>query len=165
VVNPTIDLTYNPSATGVVGGIPTDTLAAKIQSDLKDVGITVNLVGQPVAVTFPKMQAGHIAMMLWAAPADYPDPLGFISRVPPGIQAKWQNWVVGVDPTVDRLVTTALAAVTPADRAAAFQAVVKATNDVARTIYIMQIGRAMVSARAVHATINPYYYVDLGSVT
>ena len=165
VANPTVDLGYYTDR--VLDGLPIAPVAAKIQSDLKEVGITVNLVGQPIAVLLPKLKAGKFPMWIRGASSDFPDPSDFLNRIPGpgGVLAKWQNWVSGTNPSVDALVATATTATATGQRDSIYKSLVKATNDTAYTLYPVQLGRNLVCAKSVNATLNPFDYVDLGLVT
>ena len=73
--------------------------------------------------------------------------------------------VAGMDPSIDALTATALAAASSADRNAAFQTLERAMNAKAYWNFLLQPGRTLVTAKSVHATVNPFDYVDLGSVS
>lgn len=55
-------------------GVPADTYAAKIQSDLARVGIKLTLRGEPSATVFPEYKAGKLPLVLWFFGEFYPDP-------------------------------------------------------------------------------------------
>jgi peptide/nickel transport system substrate-binding protein len=55
-------------------GVPADTLAAKIQSDLAKVGIQITLRGEPSATVFPQYKSGQLPFVLWFFGPTYPDP-------------------------------------------------------------------------------------------
>ena len=63
ITNPTIQLDYTISSTGL-----NDSLAAKIKANLADVGITVNLNGQPSSIATPNYRGGkyHLGLAGWA---------------------------------------------------------------------------------------------------
>ncbi len=165
VANPTVVLRYYSNQ--VNDGLSYATFAQKIQSDLKEVGITVSIDAAPMAVLGGTLRAGLVQMYLHTSPSNYPDPADSLSVVPgpTGYLAKWQNWLIGMDPTLDSLVATASLATTPADRGPALQAVVKEANATHYSIYFVQVGRSMISAKSVHATLNPFDFVDLGLVS
>src|SRR5487761_364929 len=163
--NPTITLEYATDSS--LDGLTFAPFATKIQSDLKEVGITVNLKGEPHAIGDARFAAGKIQLYLAFNNADYPDVADFTNfdLVVPGGDAESDHWVQGMDPAIDAMTTTALAATTPTDRSAAYQALERAMNDKAYFDFILQPGRNLIEAKSVHATVNPFTYVDLGSVT
>lgn len=164
VSNPTVEMDY--STDGSVDGLSPALLAAKIQSDLKEVGITVNLVANTVAVTFQtKIANGKAQIWFTSNQADYPDPSDFTVWAPGGFLGSILNWKTGFDPSLDTLVTSASSAVLTADRNTAYQALGKAMNDTAYLIDAVQPGKGMVVAKSVNAIVNPFNSVDLGSVS
>jgi peptide/nickel transport system substrate-binding protein len=163
VSNPTIELDYTTDQN--LDGLPVAPFAEKIQSDLKDVGITVNLVASPIAVLLPKIQAGKVQMWLVPNPADYPDPADFLPLVPGGYWAGWFGWTTGQNPSVDALVTNAVSATSVGARGTAYQALAKASNQENHLLYMVQGGRTIVAAQSISATLNPFDYVDLGTVS
>ena len=164
VSNPTVELDY--STDGSVDGLSPALLAAKIQSDLKQIGITVNLVANTVAVTFQtKIATGKAQIWFTSNQADYPDPSDFLIWAPGGFLGSILHWKTGFDPSLDTLVTSASSAVAIADRNSAYQALGKAMNVTAYLIDIVQPGKGMVVAKSVNAIVNPFNSVDLGSVS
>ena len=163
--NPTITLAYATDAT--VDGLSIAPFAIKVQSDLKEVGITANLAGAPKAVLDAKFLAGQVQVEIATNNADYPDPADFTSFdvVGGGGDTQSDHWVPGMDPAIDALTATALSATTAADRGSAYQALEKAMNDKAYFDFILQPGRTLIAGKSVHATGNPFTYVDFGSVT
>jgi len=67
-----IDMYYQSD--GAVLGVPEDSTAAKIASDLARVGIKVTLRGEPSATVFPKYRARQLPMVYWNFGPSYPDP-------------------------------------------------------------------------------------------
>ena len=163
--NPTITLEYATDSS--LDGLTFAPFATKIQSDLKEVGITVNLQGEPHAISDARFAAGKIQVYLAFNNADYPDVADFTNfdLVVPGGDAESDHWVQGMDPAIDALTAAALGATQAADRGAAYQALERAMNDKAYFDFILQPGRNLIGAKSVHATVNPFTYVDLGSVT
>jgi peptide/nickel transport system substrate-binding protein len=66
------DLYYQSDA--AVLGVPEDSIAAKIASDLGRVGIKITLRGEPSATVFPKYRARQLPMVYWNFGPSYPDP-------------------------------------------------------------------------------------------
>ena len=147
-------------------GLSMTPFATKIQSDLKEVGITVNLRGEPNSVLDDRWTSGKIQLYLSANSADYPDAADFTGfQTIGGSDTTAGGWVAGMDPTIDALTATALSATSSADRNAAFQALERAMNAKAYWNFLLQPGRTLVTAKSVHATVNTFDYVDLGLVS
>jgi peptide/nickel transport system substrate-binding protein len=160
VANPSVDLIWMPDYTA--DGLSQQTIATKVQSDLKEVGINVTLVSEEQLVENAKMQAGLIPMVLITFPADYPDPSDYLPEgEPTGYVMTWFNWKTGVNPNIDTLATAAEHAITPADRNSAYQALDRADNAQEGVIPLMQPGRAIVTVKSVHYVPNPFLIVDL----
>ena len=151
----------------VFDGLSMTPFVTKIQSDLKQVGITVNLVAEPQAVYDARSSAGKVQMFVYSNSADYPDATDFIGfyLVGSGSDTTYDHWLPGMDPAIDTLTTAALNAITAADRGAAYQALEQAMNDKAYFDWILQPGKTVVTAKSVHAAENPFTYVDFGLIT
>ena len=167
VANPTVELDFPTDYS--LDGLLAAPFATKIQSDLKEVGITVNLVGQPLAVLEAKFEAGKLGMRIEPNTADYPDPTDFtgaftIQPRDAGADTGFMGLYTGMYPIIDALTTQATSA-TGADRGPAFQALEKAMNDLGYWTWTLQPSRTLVTAKSVHVTLNPFDFVDLGSVT
>ena len=163
VTNPTITLEYPTDF--IVDGVQPGPIVAKIQSDLKEVGINVVLSGKPSAVDISEAIASKYAMWFCPNSADYPDPSDFLLSAPGGLVASAFGNRTGVNPQLDSLVTAAQSAVQPADRKTAYQALATAINGLEYTTMLFQPSRVLVTAKSVNATINPFTYLDFGSIT
>ena len=163
VANPTITLEYPTDF--IVDGVQPATVVTKIQSDLKEVGITVKLSGKPSAVDISEAVHGKYAMWFCPNSADYPDPSDFGISVPGGLVASGFGNTTGVNPDLDALVTAAQSAIQPSDRETAYQALARAINAKGYTTMLFQPSRVLVTAKSVQATINPFTYIDFASIT
>ena len=96
-----IDLEYWDST---YQGVNIGTTAQKIQSDLKAVGITVNLKGEEINVALANYRAGKSGMALWFWGPDYIDPLDYVEFLPEGLVGKRANWTnANSDATIQKL--------------------------------------------------------------
>ncbi len=84
-----IDLEY-PDFT--YQGVNIGTTAQKIQADLKEIGITVNLKPGEVQVALANYRAGKSPAALWFWGPDFIDPQDYIEFLPDGIVGKRTNW-------------------------------------------------------------------------
>ena len=78
--HPTVTMSY-PSDLSV-NGISFGDLAARVQQDLAQVGITVKLQGQSIQVALDSYRAGTEQMGLWYWGPDYPDPSDYLNFMP-----------------------------------------------------------------------------------
>jgi len=118
LTNPTVTLSYpsdNPE------GIDMVTLATKVQADLQEVGITVQLDGSPIAVLAGPYHAGKTAFILFEDAIDFPDPVMVLDFGPDAHFGARMHWHIGQNPTTDALVTAATSAVDPQQRATAYR--------------------------------------------
>lgn len=163
--NPSFTLEYPTDVS--LDGRALAPFAAKVQSDLKDIGITVTLQGEPQAIWGARFQAGKVQARIGYNNGDYPDPGAFvaINAVVPGSDTTQDNWNPGMDTALDALTTAALAATTPTTRDAAYQALVTAMDAKGYFDFILQPARTLVTATSVHTNVNPFTTVDFGSVT
>jgi peptide/nickel transport system substrate-binding protein len=163
--NPTFTLEYPTDVS--LDGRALAPFATKVQNDLKGIGITVNLLGEPQAIWGARFQAGKVQARMGYNNGDYPDPGAFvpINAVVQGSDTTQDNWNPGMDPALDALTNAALAATTPTARDAAFQALENAMNAKGYFDFILQPARTLVVAKSVNAIVNPFTTVDFGSVT
>jgi peptide/nickel transport system substrate-binding protein len=114
-------LTY-PSWT--YAGVNWDTNAQKIQADLAEVGITVNLNPQDVSVAIEEYRAGQQAFGYWFWHPDYIDPgnhLVFLPDLTLGNRANWTS--ENADPAIIELRDQALVETDPEARIELFHAI------------------------------------------
>ncbi|MFN8419206.1 MAG: ABC transporter substrate-binding protein [Anaerolineae bacterium] len=87
----TIDLNYWDTT---YSGVNMNILAQKIQSDLKEIGINVNLGGGTIEVKLAGYRDGTDQMGLWWWGPDFIDPINYAEFLPEmkvGLRAKWTN--------------------------------------------------------------------------
>ncbi len=85
----TIDLEYPDfNYIGTEFGI----VAQKVQADLAEVGITVNLVPQEFQVSLEAYRAGRQGFSLWLWNPDYYDTLDYVEFLPNGVVGNRANW-------------------------------------------------------------------------
>lgn len=94
--NPTVKLEYPSDFT--LNGLQFGTIAQRIQSQLKDVGINVKLTPGPLATTLENWRAGKEELGLWTTTPDYPAPYTYLDFCPGHLQSLRVNWKAGADP-------------------------------------------------------------------
>ncbi|WP_166790365.1 ABC transporter substrate-binding protein [Cryobacterium tagatosivorans] len=75
----TFDLYYEANATVRGLGIPVSTIAEKIQADLAEVGVTLNIVAQDITTLFTAYRAGQVPALMWYYGSTVPDPDQIVS--------------------------------------------------------------------------------------
>ncbi|MFI6290623.1 ABC transporter substrate-binding protein [Nonomuraea sp. NPDC050790] len=89
--NPSVKLEYPSELT--VNGLSFQPLAERIQANLKEVGITIELAPAPVATALDNYRNGKEEMGLWYWGPDYPDPSDYLAFLPGktvGLRAGWK---------------------------------------------------------------------------
>ncbi|WP_157252218.1 ABC transporter substrate-binding protein [Nonomuraea typhae] len=89
--NPSVKLEYPSELT--VNGLSFQPLAERIQANLKEVGITVELAPAPVTTALDNYRKGKEEMGLWYWGPDYPDPSDYLAFLPGktvGLRAGWK---------------------------------------------------------------------------
>jgi peptide/nickel transport system substrate-binding protein len=160
----TIKLTY-PSDFAL-DGIAFSTLAQKVQTQLQAVGIKVTLSGVPVDTMLASYRADKLqAGMIYWGP-DFPDPSDYLTFSAGGsLAAARVGWTADKAPTVTAAAEAAQAAVTPADRATAYEAWGKAMNTVGPFVPFLQAARYFVTSSTVSNVLpNAVWTVDLASI-
>jgi peptide/nickel transport system substrate-binding protein len=105
------------------GGINLSTNAQKIQADLAEVGINVELRPGEVQVSLEEYRNGEQGFAYWFWGPDILDPVDFLSFLPGGkVAAERTNWTEdGVDPAILDLIAQAGFEADPATRADVFE--------------------------------------------
>lgn len=99
--NPTVTLEYPSDFT--LNGLQFGTIAQRIQSQLKEVGIRVKLTPGPLATTLVNWRGGKEELGLWTTTPDFPAPHTYLDFCPGELQALRINWDAGADPELERL--------------------------------------------------------------
>lgn len=105
-------------------GVNWDTNAQKLQADLAEVGIIVNLNPADVSIAFEAYRSGEQAFGYWFWHPDYIDPgnhLVFLPDQTLGNRVRWTS--ANADPAIIELRDRALVETDPAERVAIFQAI------------------------------------------
>lgn len=115
LTNPTVTMEYPTGS--APEGVSYASIAQAIQSNLKDVGITVTLLPETVTELRTKWFAGKSQMFMNAYGGDLFDETEAFFFVPGGFNGTTQGFKVGTDPTLDNLVAQATSATSAAQRA------------------------------------------------
>ena len=109
-------------------GVPTKTLATKLQSDLGAVGIKVNLKIEDINTLFPQYQKGNLPALVWYFGPTYPDPDPIVS--PHGaLDTAATKRVAFNDPALSNQIIAARTMTDTAARKAAYVAIGKTISE------------------------------------
>ncbi|MDR0944693.1 MAG: ABC transporter substrate-binding protein [Bifidobacteriaceae bacterium] len=148
-----------------LGGLEFQTVAEKIQAQLKTIGITVNLAPQPVAVELDAYRNGKEQMGLWYWGPDYMDPAGYLPFSPGQSVGLRAGWKTGADSTVEQLAQQALTTSAQADRQTIFQQWGKAMLQDGPFVPLLQPPSNIAHDPSVtNVTFNPVWILNVAAI-
>ena len=147
-----------------MNGISFGDLAARVQQDLQQVGITVQLQGQSIQVALNSYRGGQEPMGLWYWGPDFPDPADYLNFLPGALVGLRAGWVKGADPTLETLGSTA-ASTTNSSRAALYQQIQTSMNTTSPFMPLIQPAQILVGATSLqNLKSNALWLVDLSEL-
>ena len=147
-----------------VNGLQMQTLAEAIQSQLKDVGISLTLAPGPISTFLDAFRAGTLqaGIMYWGP--DFPDPSNYLVFNPGESLGLRAGWAAGTDEAVTAAATAAAAA-TGDDRVAAYEAWQMAGNATGPFIPVVQPGQyAVTTTDITRLDLNPVWTVNIADI-
>ncbi len=134
----TVDLEY-PIFTS--GGVAIETLAQKVQADLAEAGITVNLKPGDIGPALERYRNGESPFGLWLWGPDILDPIDRLAFTPGGKVGLRVNWDESrASSQLNEAVSRAWVATDPADRERAFTDVQTIMMDESPFAFLVQTG-------------------------
>ncbi|MEU6431214.1 ABC transporter substrate-binding protein [Microbispora sp. NPDC046973] len=163
VTNPTVKLEYPSELT--VNGLSFQPLAERIQANLKEVGITVELVPAPVTTALDNYRNGKEEVGLWYWGPDYPDPSDYLSFLPGKLVGLRAGWKAGSDKELEAAGEKAATTVGDDARKQAYQDIQKKLNAGSPFIPLIQPSQNIVTAASVTGlAFNPVWTVDVADL-
>lgn len=163
IANPTVDIGYPSDFAS--NGIAFGDLAARVQANLKEVGITVNLKGSSVQTALADYRAGKEQMGLWFWGPDYPDPGDYLVFLPGQLIGKRANWAAGSDPELEALGAKAATSTDDAARADLYQQIQTKLNTTSPFVPLIQPAQIVVAGQAVkNVQSNAVWLVSLSEL-
>ncbi|MDR8410225.1 ABC transporter substrate-binding protein [Nonomuraea sp. 3-1Str] len=164
VGNPTVKLEYPSELT--VNGLSFQPLAERIQANLKEVGITVDLQPAPVTTALDNYRNGKEEMGLWYWGPDYPDPSDYLAFLPGKTVGLRAGWKAGADRTVSTAGDKAAAAVGEDARKQAYAEMQTQLNATGPFVPLIQPSQNIVTAASVAGLeYHPVWTVDVADLT
>ena len=80
-----------------INGVAFATLAQRVQANLQDIGVKVQLAGAPVGTWLDKYRSGKMAFGLSLWGPDYPDPADYLAFMPGELVGLRVGWPKGAD--------------------------------------------------------------------
>src|SRR3989441_6061464 len=163
ISNPTVNLGFPSDFT--LNGISFSTLAQKVQANLQEVGIKVNLTGSPISVSLAEYRAGKEQLGLWLWGPDYPDPNDYLVFLPGQLVGLRAGWAKGSDPSLESLGTQAASTTDNTQRGQLFQQIQKQLNTDGPFFPLIQPGQVVAASKGVTgADYNPTWTIDVSGV-
>ena len=163
ISNPTVNLGFPADFT--LNGLNFSTLAQKVQSNLADVGIKVNLTGSPISTSLADYRAGKEQLGLWLWGPDYPDPNDYLVFLPGQLVGLRAGWTKGADPSLEALGVQAGSTTDNSARGQLFQQIQMKLNTDGPFFPLIQPGQVVVATKGVTGTdYNPTWTLDVSGV-
>jgi peptide/nickel transport system substrate-binding protein len=163
VGHPTLKLVY-PSDIQV-NGISFGDLAARVQQDLQQVGINVQLQGQSIQVALNSYRGGQEAMGLWYWGPDFPDPSDYLNFLPGALVGLRAGWIKGADPALEHMGATAASTTQNSARATLYQQIQRSMNSSSPFMPLIQPAQILVGATSVkNLQSNALWLVNLSEL-
>jgi peptide/nickel transport system substrate-binding protein len=148
-----------------VNGISFGDLAARVQQDLQQVGITVKLQGQSIQVALNSYRGGQEQMGLWYWGPDFPDPADYLNFLPGALVGLRAGWAKGADPSLEAMGTTASSTTQNSTRQTLYQQIQKSMNSSSPFMPLIQPAQILVGATTLkNLQSNVLWLVDLSEL-
>jgi len=163
IANPTVNLGFPSDFT--LNGISFSTLAQKVQANLTEVGIKVNLTGSPISTALADYRAGNEQLGLWLWGPDYPDPNDYLVFLPGQLVGLRAGWAAGANPSLEALGVQAGSTTDNNTRKQLFQQIQTQLNAEGPFFPLIQPGQVVVATKGVTgADYNPTWTLDVSGV-
>jgi peptide/nickel transport system substrate-binding protein len=163
VGHPTLNLVY-PSDIQV-NGLSFGDLAARVQQDLQQVGITVKLQGQSIQVALNSYRGGQEQIGLWYWGPDFPDPSDYLNFLPGALVGLRAGWAKGADPSLESMGTTAASTTGKAERQSLYQQIQRSMNTTSPFMPLIQPAQILIGAKSLkNLQSNALWLVDLSEL-
>ena len=161
----TVQLEYPSDLT--VNGLAFGPLAERIEANLDEVGIKIELVPGPVATTLENYRAGKEQMGLWLWNPDYPDPQDYLVFGPGALVGLRAGWAEGAAPDIEAVSQQAATTVDDAARAPLFEQFQQQLNESGPFFPLFQPEASVVSVtdRVSNAEFHPTLLLDVRRLT
>ena len=163
IAKPSVTLGYASDLT--VDGLSLQTLAERVQSQLKEVGITVTLAPAPTTTELDNYRNGkeQTGLRYWGP--DYPDPSDYLVFLPGNLVGLRAGWKAGADDTLTALGDKAATTTDQATRKTLYEQIQTRLNESGPFIPLMQPSRNTVAASSVTGVAyNPVWTIDVAAL-
>ncbi len=145
-----------------INGVAFATLAQRVQANLQDIGVKVELAGAPVGTWLDKYRGGTMAFGLSLWGPDYPDPADYLAFMPGELVGVRVGWPKGGDPALERLAATARVTTNDRARAPIYGAIQRRLNQSGPYFPLIQPTQVFAATSDLRgAVFNPLYSIDV----
>jgi peptide/nickel transport system substrate-binding protein len=145
-----------------VNGVAFATLAQRVQANLQDIGLEVELAGAPAGTWLDKYRNGTMAFGLSLWGPDYPDPADYLAFMPGELVGTRAGWSKGSDPALERLAARARVTTSDAARAPIYRQIQRRLNQTGPYFPLIQPTQVFASTKDLRgAVFNPLYQIDV----
>lgn len=159
----TFDLEYPSDLT--INGVAFATLAQRVQANLRDIGLNVNLAGSPTGTWLDKYRNGTMpfGLSLWGP--DYPDPEDYLVFMPGQLVGTRAGWRAGSDPALERLAERTRRTTSDRARAPLYQQLQRRLHQIGPYFPLIQPTQTFAATRDLgRAVFNPLYSINVREV-
>jgi peptide/nickel transport system substrate-binding protein len=145
-----------------INGVAFATLAQRVQANLQDIGVKVELGGAPVGTWLDKYRGGTMAFGLSLWGPDYPDPADYLAFMPGELVGVRVGWPKGADPALERLAATARVTTNDRARAPIYGQIQRRLNQSGPYFPLIQPTQVFAATSDLRgAVFNPLYSIDV----
>jgi peptide/nickel transport system substrate-binding protein len=146
-------------------GLTFGPLAERVQANLAEVGINIELAPAPIATALDNYRNGVEEMGLWLWNAGYPEPSYYLAFNPGELVGLRAGWAAGSADEVNELGTTASQIIDNTERGAAYQEWERALQEQGPFLPLIQPSTTLVADPIVtNVEFHPTYIVDIGKL-
>ena len=162
ITNPRVKLEYPSDFT--LNGLSFQPLAERIQANLKEVGITVDLAPAPIATALESYRDGKEEMGLWWWSPDYPDASNYLAFLPGGLIGERAGWKKGADKALEDAGAKAATTIGD-DRFAQYHQIQTELNARGPIVPLMQPSQRLVTAGSLTGlAVNPVWTFEIAAL-
>ncbi|MFF2522649.1 ABC transporter substrate-binding protein [Streptomyces liangshanensis] len=163
IKNPSVKLSYASDLT--LDGLSFQSMAERVQAQLKEVGIKVTLAPAPTTTELDNYRNGKEQVGLWYWGPDYPDPSDYLAFLPGGLVGLRAGSKAGADPALTALGEQAATTTDAAGRQKLYEEIQTDLNNDGAFIPLMQPSRHIVAASSVTGlAYNPVWTIDVAEL-
>jgi peptide/nickel transport system substrate-binding protein len=145
-----------------INGVAFATLAQRVQANLQDIGVKVELAGAPVGTWLDKYRNGTMAFGLSLWGPDYPDPADYLAFMPGELVGTRVGWPKGSDQALERLAARARVTTSDAARAPIYRQIQQRLNQTGPYFPLIQPTQVFAGTSDLRgAVFNALYSIDV----